>query len=86
MLAASRRQRALTEEVAQAAEAGVAESSMTIEAMRPVSAILADWREAERVALEAEPGSTAQAEAERMVDRFRDEYRQAFEAAKRQAP
>ena len=86
VLAGSRRQRVLTEELAEAAEAGEVESSMTIDAMRPVSAILSDWREAERAALDAEPGSRSRIEAESMVDRFRDEYRRAFEAAKRQAP
>ncbi len=85
VLSGSRRQRALTEEVAQAAEAGAVEPSMTIEAMRPMSAILADWREAERAARDAAPESTARVEAERMVDRFRSEYRRAFEAARREA-
>ena len=85
VLAASRRQRALTEEVAEAADVGTLEATATIEAMRPVSAILADWREAERAALEAEPGSAGRAEAERMIRRLREEYRLAFEAAKGEA-
>jgi hypothetical protein len=85
LLQGSRRQRELTETVTEAADAGAVEQSATIDAMRSVSAILADWREAERVAGEAAPGSPERAQAEVMADRFRDEYRRAFEAARRNA-
>jgi hypothetical protein len=85
LLQGSRRQRELTETVTEAADAGAVEQSATIDAMRSVSAILADWREAERVAGEAAPGSPERAQAEAMADRFRDEYRRAFEAARRNA-
>ena len=83
VLAGSRRQRELTEAVSEAAEAGAVEAAGTIETMRSVTAILADWREAERAARAAAPGSRERAEAESMVDRFQSEYRRAFEAAKR---
>jgi hypothetical protein len=82
LLQGSRRQRELTETVTQAAEAGTVEESATIDALRSVSAILADWREAERVAGEAAPGSRERLEAEAMADRFREEYRRAFDAAR----
>jgi hypothetical protein len=82
LLHGSRRQRELTEEVTEAAQTGEVEETNTIEAMRSVSAILADWREAERVASLATPGSAEQAEASSMAARFRDEYRRAFDAAR----
>ena len=47
---------------------------------RPIQAILADWRDAERRAAAAEPGSADEAEASAMVERFRSEYRTAHEA------
>jgi hypothetical protein len=82
LLHGSRRQRELTEAVTEAAQAGEVEHAATIEAMRSVSAILADWREAERVASQAAPGTPERAEAESMAARFRDEYRRAFENAR----
>jgi hypothetical protein len=83
VLHGSRRQRELTEAVTEAANAGAAAPAGTIDAMRSVSAILADWREAERVASQAAAGSTERLEAESMADRFRDEYQRAFDAARR---
>jgi hypothetical protein len=82
LLQGSRRQRELTETVTEAAEAGAVEETSTIDALRSVSAILADWREAERVAGEAAPGSRERADAQAMADRFREEYRRAFEVAR----
>ena len=82
LLQGSRRQRELTEAVTEAAGEGAVEQSATIDAMRSVSAILADWREAERVANDAPQGSPERAQAESMADRFRDEYRRAFETAR----
>lgn len=82
LLTGSRRQRELTETVADAAQSGEVAEGDTIDAMRSVSAILADWREAERIAGQAAPGSPERAQAESMADRFRDEYRRAFEAAR----
>jgi hypothetical protein len=83
VLHGSRRQRELTEAVTEAAQAGDVEETATIDAMRSVSAILADWREAERVAGQATPGSSERAQAESMAERFREEYRRAFDAARR---
>jgi hypothetical protein len=82
LLTGSRRQRELTETVTDAAQSGEVAEGDTIDAMRSVSAILADWREAERVAGQAAPGSPERLQAESMADRFRDEYRRAFEAAR----
>lgn len=52
---------------------------------REIHAILSDWRAAERRARDAEPGSLEAEEAERDIDRFREEYRTAHQAA-RQRP
>ena len=83
VLAASRRQRQLSESVTEATESGEIPGSETIETMRTASAILADWREAERLGQEAEPGSPERSEAEAKVASYREEYRRAFEAARR---
>ena len=83
VLHGSRRQRELTETVTDAATAGELSETATIEAMRSVSALLADWREAERLASQAAPGSAERVDAEAMADRFRAEYRRAFDAARR---
>ena len=48
---------------------------------RPIQAILADWREAERRSAAAVPGSAEALEAEALEDRLREEYRRAHEAA-----
>lgn len=84
VLLTSARERELTVRIQEAAEAGspAAPDSSIDETPRSISAILADWREAER-RLEAAADGTAEArEAEVMVDRLRDEYRQAHEAAR----
>lgn len=86
VLVASGRQRALTKQMHEATEAGLASApgSSIEETARPISSILADWREAER-RLEAAAEGTAEArEAEVLVDGLRDEYRKAHEAARRQ--
>ena len=51
---------------------------------RPIQAILADWRDAERRAAAAEDGSADAAEAAALVERFRMEYRAAHEATRRE--
>lgn len=84
VLAASRRQRELSETVSEAVETGEAEPEASIATMRSASMILADWRDAERAAREAAPGSAEESRALEMVDRFREEYRRAFEAARRE--
>jgi len=83
VLAGSRRQRELSESVSEATETGAIDGSETIEAVRSASAILADWRDAERAAKEAPAGSREQANAQRMIAVYREEYRRAFEAARR---
>ena len=50
---------------------------------RSIQAILTDWRDAERRAAAADPGSADAVEAEALVARLRDEDREAQEAARR---
>jgi hypothetical protein len=50
---------------------------------RSVSAILAEWREAERRLIAAEPGSAEAAEASALVEQLRIEYARAYETARR---
>jgi hypothetical protein len=72
ILASSTHQRQLSDEV----------TGAPIEAQpRPVAAILAEWRDAERARAQAEPGSAEALEADLRVRRARDEYRAAFDAA-----
>ena len=87
VLYGSQHQLDLTETItgaADAADPATAQQISTIDDVRSASAILAEWREAERRAQELEPGSAAHAEALREVDRARSEYRRAFEAARKQ--
>ena len=86
VLYGSQHQLDLTETItgaADAADPATAQQISTIDDVRSASAILAEWREAERRAQELEPGSAAHAEALREVDRARSEYRRAFEAARK---
>jgi hypothetical protein len=53
------------------------------ETARPIPAIIAEWREAERRAADAEPGSAEAAESEALVDALRAEYRRAYDRARR---
>lgn len=84
VLVGSVRQRQLTEVVSAQVEAGSpgAPDAPIEDTPRSMQAILADWREAERRAVDAEPGSAVAAEAEALVSRLRDEYRRAYEAAR----
>ena len=84
VLAGSVRQRQLTEVVTDQVEAGSpnAPDGPIDETPRPMQAILADWRDAERRAAAAETGSPEAAEADALVVRLRDEYRRAHEAAR----
>jgi hypothetical protein len=84
VLAGSRRQRELTEAVSEATASGDLEPSKTIETMRTTSTILSDWRDAERAAIDAPEGSVERSQAEALVDRYREEYRRAFEATRRE--
>ena len=84
VLVGSVRQRQLTEEITDQVEAGSpqAPDAPIEDTPRPMQAILADWREAERRAAAALPGSAEAAEAEALVSRLRDEYRRAHQAAR----
>jgi len=84
VLVGSVRQRQLTEVVIAQVEAGSpdAPEAPIEDTPRPMQAILADWREAERRAVDAEAGSAEAAEADALVASLRDEYRRAHEAAR----
>jgi hypothetical protein len=85
VLASSARQRELTLEANDLVDLGVpdAPSRPIEETPRAIATILADWREAERTAQAATPGSAEAAEAERAIDRLKQEYREAHEEATR---
>ncbi|HET7026644.1 MAG TPA: hypothetical protein VFI28_03020 [Candidatus Limnocylindrales bacterium] len=51
-----------------------------VQPSREPSAILAEWRDAERRIAELEPGSPALEDIRRTIETLRDEYRRAFEA------
>jgi DNA-binding HxlR family transcriptional regulator len=82
ILSGSVRQHQLTQVVNAQVEAGSANAPETSieETPRPIQAVLAEWREAERRHVAAEPGSGEAAEAEALVNRLREEYRRAYEA------
>jgi hypothetical protein len=86
VLMMSARQRALTEEMHRIADAGSASSvpESIEDTPRPISAILADWRDAERRLEGTEAGSAEEREVEILVEQLRDEYRAAHEAATRE--
>jgi hypothetical protein len=88
VLITSGRQRELTQEIQEAAEIGASSAPGTTidETPRAISAILSDWRDAERRLEAAEVGTAAAREAEVIVDRLKEEYRRAHEAARRQNP
>jgi len=68
----------------QATEGGPDAPTKTIdETVRPMGAILAEWRAAEREAAAAEPGSAAAETARATADALRDEYRRAYETRHR---
>jgi len=85
VLASSARQRELTLEASDLVDLGLpdAPSRSIEETPRSISTILADWREAERLAQAAAAGSAEAAEAEREIDRLKAEYREAHEEATR---
>jgi hypothetical protein len=82
VLAASVRQRHLTEIDQARVEAGEATALATSinDTPRPIADILAEWRGAERRLQAAEAGSAEAAEAEALSDHLREEYRRAYEA------
>ena len=85
ILAGSVRQHQLTQTANTQVEAGGPNvPTTTIEGTaRPIAAILAEWRDAERRASLAEPGSAEAAEANALIDALREEYRRAYETARR---
>jgi hypothetical protein len=84
VLVGSVRQRQLTEVVVSQVETGSpdAPAEPIGDTLRSIQSILADWRDAERRAAAAEPGSAEAAEADALVSRLREEYRRAHEAAR----
>jgi hypothetical protein len=86
VLTKSARQRELTEQVQELVEEGspVAPDQPIEDTPRAMSAILADWRDAERRVEAADPGSAEESEANRLVDLLREEYRRAHEERRRQ--
>jgi hypothetical protein len=84
VLYGSQHQLELTQEINEAAD-GTTSQIETIDATRSPSAVLADWRDAERRAAEFEPGSASHAEALEDIERARAEYRRSFERARRRA-
>jgi hypothetical protein len=85
VLYGSQHQLDLTQAITNDAPPEAASQIATIEDVRSPSAVLAEWRDAERRAQEIDPGSPAHAQALAEVDRARTEYRRAFEAARRGA-
>ena len=64
----------------QATEGGPDAPTETIEETpRTIGVILAEWRAAERDALNADPGSVEANAARKAADRLREEYRRAYE-------
>jgi hypothetical protein len=81
VMANAREERDLAGPLQDAAQAGLAATTPIEDApARSTSAILADWRAAERQARETGEGSPERMEAEARVDLLRAEYRRAYEA------
>jgi hypothetical protein len=87
LLGGSVRQRKLTETATELAVQGseLAPDKSIAETPRAIHLILADWRAAERRVRAAQPGSLEATTAARDVERFRDEYRAAHDAALRRS-
>jgi hypothetical protein len=86
VLAGTARQHDLTRVVNAQVDAGsphAPDSAIDDTPPRPIQAVLAEWRDAERRVASAEPGSAEKAEADALVTSLRDEYRRAHEAASR---
>jgi hypothetical protein len=80
-------QRQLTEAIhAEAGEAALGVAPKPIaQVRRPVAVVLDEWRAEERRAAAAEPRSVEETEARARVELLRREYRDAFEAARRES-
>ena len=85
ILAGTVRQHHLSQTVNVQVEIGAPDAPTTPieETPRALTAVLAEWREAERRAIAAEPESADAAEAHALVDALREEYRRGYEAARR---
>ena len=86
VLGSAGRQRELTKLVNAQVDAGAPDApEQSIAAtVRPIAAILEEWRAAERRAVAAEPGSAEADEAMALVQLLRQEYRAAQDAARRE--
>jgi hypothetical protein len=82
VLATTVHQHGLADEINADPHAG-ADGASIEETRRPVAAVLAEWRDAERRASTAAPGTPEASEASAQVDALRAEYRRAYEAARR---
>jgi len=85
VLGQSVRQRELTEDARELVEADAPDAPRRpiADTPREIHVILAEWREAERKAVEAASGSAAARAAKSDIDRLRAEYGRAHEDAKR---
>jgi hypothetical protein len=85
VLVSTTRQRVLTEDIQDEAEAGGpgAPTDAIDETPRSIPTILAEWRDAERRAAAAQPGSAEAREVEILLDQLRSEYRTAHAEARR---
>lgn len=83
VLARTTRQRSLTTELQEQAEAGGREAPdrSIAETPRPIATILDEWRQAERRLQMADPGSAEHDEATILVEQLRREYRRAHDEA-----
>jgi hypothetical protein len=82
LLGHSTDQRELSEAAHEEVSAGAVDAAVAIEETpRPMAAILADWREAERRSAAMEADTADAIEAAALVDALRQEYRRAFDAA-----
>jgi hypothetical protein len=84
VLVGSARQRQLTETIHGQVATGSPDAPVAPieDTIRPIAEILADWRDAERRVDAAPAGTGEEAEAEALVERLREEYRRAHEAAR----
>jgi hypothetical protein len=83
LLSGSAHQRELTEEVVDMAKVGDGISAIN-ETPPSMPSILSEWREAERVLMAASEGSPEALEAQTRMERARNAYRRAYNAAKTQ--
>ena len=85
LLGQSVRQRELTAVINDMAQSGhPGAPQQTIESTpREIHQILADWRDAERRARDAAPGSPEAEALNAEIDRYREEYRAAHDTARR---